>query len=80
MTPLRAGLRRGSGDEVGFAIALDSAGNAYVTGDTSSTNFPLEKPLQKNLGGMFDAFVLKLSPAGNPVWKISVRDPLEGRR
>src|SRR5207302_10380673 len=30
----------GSGDDVGFGIAVDSAGSAYVTGDTASANFP----------------------------------------
>jgi Beta-propeller repeat len=55
----------GSGDDVGYGIAVDSAGNAYITGDTSSANFPLEKPLQKSAGGVFDAFVLKLSSDGS---------------
>ena len=55
----------GSGDDVGYGIAVDSAGNAYVTGDTSSPNFPVEKAFQKALGGMFDGFALKLSPDGS---------------
>jgi hypothetical protein len=45
------------------AIALDSLGNVYVTGRTSSTNFPTLNPLQpENHGG--DAFVTKLNSAG----------------
>jgi len=55
----------GSGDDVGYGIAVDAAGNAYVTGDTSSTNFPVEKAFQKALGGMFDGFALKLSADGS---------------
>ena len=30
----------GSGDDVGCGIAVDGAGSAYVTGDTTSTDFP----------------------------------------
>ena len=49
------------------AIAVDAAGNAYVTGFTDSTNFPTANPLQATLGrsGVFDAFVAKLNPAGS---------------
>ena len=35
----------------GHGIAVDAAGNAYVTGDTDSTNFPTANPLQATLGG-----------------------------
>ena len=45
---------------------MDSAGNAYVTGYTESTNFPTASPLQAtNSGGNGDAFVAKLNPAGS---------------
>src|SRR4029077_8352244 len=37
----------GNSEDEGRGIALDSAGNAYVTGDTSSGNFPLRGDLQK---------------------------------
>lgn len=41
----------GGGDTgMGTAVAVDSAGNAYVTGATGSTNFPLIDPFQKVLG------------------------------
>jgi hypothetical protein len=56
----------GSGGEQGFGIAVDSAGSAYVAGDTLSTDFPTANPLQAAKGGGYDdAFVSKLNPAGN---------------
>jgi uncharacterized repeat protein (TIGR01451 family) len=55
----------GSGDDRGTGIAVNAAGEAYVTGFTSSTNFPTVTPLQIANGGGFDAFVAKLNPAGN---------------
>ncbi len=53
----------GSGDDAGFGIAVDSYGNAYVTGFTDSANFPTASPLQAANGGGYDAFVAKISPA-----------------
>jgi beta-propeller repeat-containing protein len=57
----------GSGNDFGFGIAVDGSGNAYVTGQTTSVNFPTFNPLQaSNGGGPFgDAFVIKLNPAGS---------------
>lgn len=57
----------GSGIDHGRGIALDSLGNAYVTGATRSTNFPLQGPLSGHdvLLGTADAFVSKLNPAGS---------------
>ena len=49
-------------------IAVDSTGNAYVTGTTGSSNFPLVNPLQASEAGMDDAFVAKLAPAGSLVY------------
>jgi hypothetical protein len=58
----------GSGDDGGFGIAVDSAGNAYVTGYTMSTNFPTESPFQKRKDGSGDAFVSKLNPTGSALF------------
>lgn len=54
----------GTGDDRGTGIAVNSAGATYVTGFTSSTNFPTVTPLQISNGGGFDAFVAKINPAG----------------
>src|SRR5207245_2379502 len=51
----------GGGSDDGIGIAVDAAGAAYVTGDTTSTNFPTASPLQAANGGGADAFVAKLS-------------------
>ena len=52
----------GSSDEGVFeaAIAIDVVGSAYVTGRTSSANFPIQDPFQVSLSGSYDAFVTKL--------------------
>ena len=46
------------------ALAVDSTGSAYVTGFTSSSNFPTVNALQPTLAGGQDIFVAKLSPDG----------------
>ena len=49
-------------------IAVDAEGNAYVTGATSSPNFPLANPYQDALDSnpwVWNAFVVKLSPDGS---------------
>jgi hypothetical protein len=53
------------GDNSGSRIALDSAGNAYVVGQTNSTDFPTVNPIQPALAGSADAFVAKLDDAGS---------------
>jgi hypothetical protein len=55
----------GNGNDRGHGIAVDAAGEAYVTGLTSSTNFPTLNAFQPTFGGGTDAFVTKLNPAGN---------------
>ncbi len=55
-----------AGVDRGWAIALDDAGNACITGDTASTNFPIGNAIQFAYGGgSTDAFVTKLNAAGS---------------
>jgi hypothetical protein len=49
----------GSDDEYGYAIAMDSEGNVYVTGYTKSSDFPTQNPYQTSYQGNIDAFVTK---------------------
>jgi hypothetical protein len=55
----------GLGGDGGGGIAVDSTGNAYVTGFTFATNFPTKNPLQPALDGIEDAFVAKVNPTGS---------------
>jgi hypothetical protein len=51
----------GTGADSAAAIAVDAAGNAYITGQTSSTDFPHTTGA---FGGSSDAYVTKLAPDG----------------
>jgi uncharacterized protein (TIGR03437 family) len=59
----------GSNDDDAYAIAVDSAGNSYVTGQTLSVDFPLKGGVQGGPGdrGFGDAFLVKLAPNGTDV-------------
>jgi hypothetical protein len=45
-------------------IAVDTLGNAYVTGTTGSVDFPTVLPFQPTYAGGWDAFAAKLDPSG----------------
>jgi len=50
-----------SGGDTGVGIAVDLAGNAYVVGSTSSTDFPTKNAFRPTFAG---SFVAKLNAAG----------------
>jgi hypothetical protein len=64
----------GSGDDGAFGMAVDGAGDAFVTGFTDSGDFPVTNALYKNISGTpdpkthfypVDAFVTELNPGGS---------------
>ncbi|MDA2931371.1 SBBP repeat-containing protein, partial [Acidobacteria bacterium AH-259-O06] len=55
----------GQGRETYGGIAVDHAGNIYVTGQTESDDFPTANPFQGTNAGGRDAFVAKLDPSGS---------------
>ncbi|MGB9123772.1 MAG: SBBP repeat-containing protein [Candidatus Angelobacter sp.] len=67
----------------GRAIAVDSAGNAFVTGITGSVNFPVKNAFQPRCAvslssGCFNAFVTKLSTSGRLLYSTYLGGPLGG--
>ncbi len=56
----------GSGGDYGSGVAVDASGMAYVTGSTTSTDFPATMGAAQATfgGGAFDAFVVKLNATG----------------
>jgi hypothetical protein len=57
----------GSNAEFGGSVAVDSIGNAYITGTTFSTDFPTTSQAFQATGGSGQAFVVKLDPSGSTV-------------
>ncbi|HEX6502978.1 MAG TPA: SBBP repeat-containing protein, partial [Terriglobales bacterium] len=57
----------GGASDIGRGIAVDASGNGYVTGDTSSPDFPTANAIQSACGGtcIGNAFVAELNPAGS---------------
>jgi hypothetical protein len=55
----------GSQADAAAGIAVDGSKNAYVTGQTGSSNFPVSSATQGTSGGGNDAFVTEISPAGS---------------
>jgi hypothetical protein len=62
----------GNGDDRATGMALDSNGNLYVAGSTTSTDFPVTGGAFQNLlGGNTDAFVMKLGAFSAPSVSLS---------
>lgn len=59
----------GNGADAGYDIAIDSSNNAYITGDTESSNFIVSPTSFQNNreGGWTDAFVTKINASGNAI-------------
>jgi hypothetical protein len=55
----------GTGGDVAYAIAVDSSGNAYIAGQTFSTDFPTTTPFQSSNNGNGDVFVTKFNSTGS---------------
>lgn len=71
----------GGVDDQGRAVAVDSAGNAFVTGITDSVNFPVKNAFQprcaiSSTARCLNAFVSKLSPTGQLLYSTFLGGPL----
>src|ERR1051325_130396 len=55
----------GTNGEEGRAIAVDANGNAYITGRTLSSNFPVVGGIQAVKNSLIDAFIVKVNATGN---------------
>ena len=63
----------GSGFEHIRDICADKQGNVYITGGTTSSDYPTTQgAYQRTHGGMFDIFVTKFSPNGEIIWSTLV--------
>jgi RHS repeat-associated protein len=59
----------GAGGDTAYAVATDAAGDAFLTGSTTSTNFPTTVgAYQTTNGDSTDVFVAKLNPQGKVVF------------
>jgi len=70
----------GSGEDTAYAVAVDVTGAAYVTGYTTSSDFPTQRGLPPNQfeGQLIEAFVTKLTPTGDAVEYSTYLGPGEG--
>src|SRR6185436_11535147 len=57
----------GTGSDVANALAFDAQGNIYVTGTTTSTDFPTRNAYQNTIAGGQDGFLTKINPDGTQI-------------
>jgi len=74
LVPVYATYLGGKAHDVGFGLAVDSDGNAVVTGYTASSDFPVYSAIQTNIAGPIpsgfqtaplDCFLSKIGPFGS---------------
>jgi hypothetical protein len=68
----------GSDAEEAHAIAVDELGTAFVTGETSSSDFPTRNAYDGVLGGYNDVFVFRLKPLGDALLYSTYLGGVEG--
>jgi hypothetical protein len=52
----------GDSDDVGRGIAIDQRGNIYITGETESSDFPIQDPIDNSFDGEMESFIAMLNP------------------
>lgn len=57
----------GAGQETPLGMTVDEAGNIYVVGQTSSSNFPVRSGFDTTINGTSDAFVVKINSTGSAI-------------
>jgi hypothetical protein len=68
----------GNGADSGHGIAVDADANAYITGETNSSNFPTQSAYQNTYQGDVDAFVTKLSAYPTSFIAAEITGPASG--
>jgi hypothetical protein len=69
----------GDGQDTISLSTTDSAGNFYLVGNSTSTNFPLKSPFQDKSRGSSELVVVKLSPAGELLYSTYIGGANEER-
>jgi photosystem II stability/assembly factor-like uncharacterized protein len=55
----------GNDEDIGYGIGVDASGNAHVTGQTCSDDFPVLNAYQPTRANSCDAFIMKLDASGS---------------